>query len=36
MGATPFEQLKFVKYDRAWAIQNATAIRNKWQQEIRR
>lgn len=36
MGATPFEQLKFVKYDRAWAIQNQSQLRQKWQQEIRR
>jgi iron(III) transport system substrate-binding protein len=35
-GATPFSQLKFVKYDRQWAIDNMDRIRNRWQQEIGR
>jgi iron(III) transport system substrate-binding protein len=36
MGATPFEQLKFVKYDRQWAIDNMTRGRERWQREIGR
>ena len=36
MGATPFESLKFVKYDRNWAIQNQTQLRERWTREIRR
>ncbi|MGH2373806.1 MAG: ABC transporter substrate-binding protein [bacterium] len=36
MGATPFEALKFVKYDRAWAIDNQTRVRERWTREIRR
>ncbi|MDR7465289.1 MAG: ABC transporter substrate-binding protein [Armatimonadota bacterium] len=35
-GATPFEQLKFVKYDLEWAIQNQTRIRERWTREIGR
>jgi len=36
MGATPFSELKFVKYDRAWAIQNQAQLRERWTREIRR
>jgi iron(III) transport system substrate-binding protein len=36
MGATPFESLKFVKYDRNWAIQNQNQLRERWTREIRR
>lgn len=36
MGATPFADLKFVKYDRNWAIQNQQAVRDRWTREIRR
>jgi iron(III) transport system substrate-binding protein len=36
MGATPFDQLKFVKYDRQWAIDNQTRLRGIWQRDIRR
>ncbi len=36
MGATPFEALKFVRYDRAWAIDNQTRVRERWTSEIRR
>jgi iron(III) transport system substrate-binding protein len=36
MGATPFEALKFVKYDRAWAIDNQARVRERWTNEIRR
>jgi iron(III) transport system substrate-binding protein len=36
MGATPFEQLKFVKYDLDWAIQNQARIRERWTREIGR
>lgn len=36
MGATPFEQLKFVKYDRQWAIDNLTRLRERWTREIGR
>ncbi len=36
MGATPFASLKFVKYDRAWAIQNQAQVRERWTREIRR
>jgi iron(III) transport system substrate-binding protein len=36
MGATAFDQLKFVKYDRAWAIENMTRLRERWQRDIRR
>lgn len=36
MGATPFDQLKFVRYDRAWAIDNMTRIRERWTREIGR
>lgn len=35
-GATPFEQLKFVKYDLEWAIQNQARIRERWTREIGR
>lgn len=35
-GATPFEQLRFVKYDRAWAIANMTQVRDRWTREIGR
>lgn len=35
-GATPFEQLKFVKYDLEWAIQNQTRLRERWTREIGR
>jgi iron(III) transport system substrate-binding protein len=36
MGATPFADLKFVKYDRNWAIQNQQQVRDRWTREIRR
>lgn len=35
-GATPFQQLKFVKYDLEWAIQNQTRLRERWTREIGR
>lgn len=35
-GATPFDQLRFVRYDRDWAIQNMSRIRERWQREIGR
>jgi len=35
-GATPFEQLKFLKYDRQWAIDNMARLRERWQREIGR
>ena len=35
-GATPFEQLKFVKYDLEWAIQNQVRLRERWTREIGR
>lgn len=35
-GATPFEQLKFVKYDLEWSIQNQTRLRERWTREIGR
>lgn len=35
-GATPFEQLKFVKYDLDWAVQNQTRLRERWTREIGR
>jgi iron(III) transport system substrate-binding protein len=35
-GATPFAQLKFVKYDRQWAIDNMARIRERWTREIGR
>ncbi len=36
MGATPFDQLKFVKYDRQWAIDNQARLRERWTREIGR
>ncbi|MDQ7820243.1 MAG: ABC transporter substrate-binding protein [Armatimonadota bacterium] len=36
MGATPFEQLKFVAYDLDWAIQNQARVRERWTREIGR
>lgn len=36
VGATPFAQLKFVKYDREWAITNQTRVRERWTREIGR
>ncbi len=36
MGATAFEALKFVKYDRAWAIENMARLRERWTREIGR
>ncbi|MDR7544805.1 MAG: ABC transporter substrate-binding protein [Armatimonadota bacterium] len=36
MGATAFEKLQFVKYDRQWAIDNMTRLRERWQREIGR
>jgi iron(III) transport system substrate-binding protein len=36
MGATPFEQLKFVAYDLDWAIQHQARIRERWTREIGR
>jgi iron(III) transport system substrate-binding protein len=36
MGATPFDQLRFVRYDRAWAIDNMSRIRERWTREIGR
>ena len=35
-GATPFNQLKFVKYDLEWAIQNQARLRERWTREIGR
>ncbi len=35
-GATAFEQLKFVRYDRQWAIDNMSRVRERWQREIGR
>jgi iron(III) transport system substrate-binding protein len=35
-GATPFEDLKFVKYDRGWVIDNVTRLRERWAREIGR
>lgn len=35
-GATPFEQLRFVDYDRTWASQNMQRIRDRWIREIGR
>jgi len=35
-GATPFNQLKFVKYDLEWAIQNQVRLRERWTREIGR
>ena len=36
LGATPFAQLKFVKYDLDWAVQNQTRLRERWTREIGR
>lgn len=36
MGATAFEALRFVRYDRAWAIDNMARIRERWTREIGR
>lgn len=36
MGATPFEQLKFVRYDREWAVEHQARIRERWTREIGR
>lgn len=36
LGALPFQSLKFVKYDRGWAIDNMTRIRERWTREIGR
>lgn len=36
LGATPFEQLKFVKYDLDWAVQNQARLRERWTREIGR
>lgn len=35
-GATPFSQLKFVKYDLDWTVQNQTRLRERWTREIGR
>lgn len=35
-GATPFNQLKFVKYDLEWAIQNQARLRERWTREVGR
>jgi iron(III) transport system substrate-binding protein len=35
-GATPFEQLRFVDYDRTWAIENMARVRDRWTREIGR
>ncbi|MDR5683234.1 MAG: extracellular solute-binding protein [Armatimonadota bacterium] len=35
-GATPFAQLRFVRYDLEWAIQNQTRIREQWTRDIGR
>lgn len=35
-GATPFDQLKFVKYDLDWAVQNQARLRERWTREIGR
>jgi hypothetical protein len=34
MGMPALTTLKFVKYDRQWAIDNQARIRTKWQQVI--
>lgn len=36
LGALPFQSLKFVNYDRGWAIDNMTRIRDRWTKEIGR
>lgn len=36
MGATKFEELKFVRYDRQWAIDNMARVRERWTREIGR
>ncbi|MCL6552988.1 MAG: ABC transporter substrate-binding protein [Firmicutes bacterium] len=35
-GATPFERLRFVRYDRQWAIDNMARVRERWQREFGR
>ncbi len=35
-GAPPFESVKFVRYDREWAIANMERIRERWSREIGR
>jgi len=35
-GATPFNQLKFVKYDLDWSVQNQARLRERWTREIGR
>ena len=35
-GAPPFESVKFVRYDREWAIANADRVRERWTREIGR
>ncbi|HEV8338231.1 MAG TPA: extracellular solute-binding protein [bacterium] len=35
-GATPFGQLKFVRYDLEWAITNQARVRERWTREIGR
>lgn len=35
-GATPFEQLKFVRYDLKWAIDNQARLRDRWAKDIGR
>ncbi|MDR7484417.1 MAG: ABC transporter substrate-binding protein [Armatimonadota bacterium] len=35
-GATPFEQLKFVRYDLTWAAENRARLLERWQREIGR
>ncbi|MDR7608026.1 MAG: ABC transporter substrate-binding protein, partial [Armatimonadota bacterium] len=35
-GAPPFESVKFVRYDREWAIANAERVRERWTREIGR
>lgn len=36
IGALPFQSLKFVKYDREWAIENMGRVRERWTREIGR
>jgi iron(III) transport system substrate-binding protein len=35
-GAPPFESVRFVRYDREWAIANAERVRERWSREIGR
>ncbi len=35
-GAPPFESVRFVRYDREWAIENQARVRERWSREIGR